>query len=148
MKVRDIMTEDPVCCGPGTTIPQVARLMVDCNCGEIPVVDANGLLIGVVTDRDIACRVVAKNRNPLQTTAQDCMSSPVVTVTRDTSLEECCESMEINQVRRLPVIDALGNCCGIVAQADIARLAPMDQIAHVVKDVSQPTDTTFRDLSS
>jgi CBS domain-containing protein len=138
MKVRDIMTEDPVCCGPGTTIPQVARLMVDCNCGEIPVVDANGLLIGVVTDRDIACRVVAKDKNPLQTTAQDCMSSPVMTVTADTSVQECCETMEINQVRRLPVIDARGNCCGIVAQADIARLASEDQTAQVVRDVSRP----------
>ena len=141
MNVRDIMTKDPVCCGPGTTIPQVARLMVDCNCGESPVVDANGVLRGVVTDRDIACRVVAKDKNPLQTTARDCMSSPVVTVTPDTSLEECCEAMEINQVRRLPVIDGRGTCCGIVAQADIARRAPMDQTAHVVKDISRPAQS-------
>jgi CBS domain-containing protein len=140
MNVRDIMTRDPVCCGPRTPLPQVARLMVDCNCGEIPVVDDNGLLIGVITDRDITCRAVAKDRNPLELMARDCMSFPVVTVTPDTSLEECCDTMEINQVRRLPVIDGRGSCCGIVAQAEIARRATEDLTAHVVRDVSQPTD--------
>ncbi len=141
MTVRDIMTEDPVCCSPSTPLPEVARLMVDCNCGEIPVTDADGILVGVITDRDITCRAVAKDKNPLTLTASDCMSSPVVTVTPTTSLEECCESMEVNQVRRLPVIDSRGSCCGIVAQADIARRAPIDQAAHVVKDVSRPSDT-------
>ena len=142
MNVRDIMTENPVCCGPETPIPEVARLMVECNCGEIPVVDSKtGTLIGVLTDRDITCRAVAKDRNLYELVARDCMSSPVVTVTADTSIDECCHSMEVNQVRRLPVVDSRGNCCGIVAQADIARNAPERETARVVKDVSRPTDS-------
>ena len=142
MKVREIMTKDPVCCSPTTPLGQVARLMVDGNCGEIPVVDSTGALVGVITDRDITCRAVAAGRNPLEMTARDCMSSPVVTVTADTSLDECCRTMEVNQVRRVPVVDARGHCCGIVAQADIARQAPSEQTAHVVRDVSQPADST------
>jgi len=141
MNVRDIMTQNPECCSVTTPLPEVARLMVECNCGEIPVVGDTGLLVGVITDRDITCRAVARDRNPLELTAQDCMSSPVVTVRADTSVEECCECMEVNQVRRVPVVDSHGRCCGIVAQADIARRAPERQTASVVKDVSRPTPT-------
>ena len=142
MIVREIMTDNPACCGPDTPLPEVARLMVDCNCGEIPVVDGEfGVVIGVVTDRDITCRVVASGRNPIEMTASDCMSTPVTTVAPDASVDDCCHVMEINQVRRLPVIDSRGVCCGIVSQADIARQASPRQTAHVVKDISRPTDS-------
>ena len=145
MNVRDIMTANPACCGPGTPIPHVAQLMVEFNCGEIPVVDpGSGTLVGVITDRDIACRAVARNENPLLLTARDCMSSPVVTVTPDMSIDDCCQAMETAQVRRVPVVDDRGACCGIVAQADLARKAPQQKAAEVVRDVSQPAETPSR----
>jgi CBS domain-containing protein len=70
--------------------------------------------------------------------ARDCMSTPALTVTPDMSLEECCRIMEEKQIRRIPVVDAQGCCCGIVAQADIALKAPDRQAAEVVKDISRP----------
>jgi len=137
MQVRDVMTNSPACCMPDTKLQDVANLMVNCDCGAIPVVDDQKTMhvIGIITDRDIACRTVAQGKNPLGMTARDCMSSPVLTITPETSLEQCCQLMEQNQVRRLPVEDGEG-CCGMVAQADIARSASADTTAEVVKDIS------------
>ena len=140
MTVRDIMTANPACCGPGTPIPQVAQLMVEFDCGEIPVLDpGSGTLVGVITDRDIICRAVARNENPLLLTARDCMSSPVVTVTPEMSIDACCQVMEVAQVRRVPVVDDRGICCGIVAQADIAAHASKRKAGELVREISQPT---------
>jgi CBS domain-containing protein len=139
MQVRDIMTQDPACCTPETDLQAVARMMVDNDCGEIPVVHGKDKRpIGVITDRDIACRTVAQGKNPLNMKARECMSSPVLTVTPQMSIEDCCKLMEEKQLRRVPVVDDQGRCCGIVAQADIARQAPQKQTAEVVKDISKP----------
>ena len=87
MQVREIMTPNPACCTPDTPLREVAKAMVDNDCGEIPIVRSasDGTLVGVVTDRDIVCRLIAQNRNPLELTAESCMSSPVVAV-RELSL--------------------------------------------------------------
>ena len=111
--------------------------MVDHDCGEIPVV-RDGRPIGVITDRDIAARAVAAGRNPLEMKASDLMSSPVITVSLATDVDECCETMEEHQIRRVPVIDEHGNCCGMVSQADIAQHASARKTAQVVKEVSRP----------
>ena len=87
------MTADPQCCTADTPLNEVAKLMVECDCGEIPVVDG-AKLIGVVTDRDIVCRIVAKGKNPSAMTAQDAMTQPVISVTEDCSLEELLAKME------------------------------------------------------
>jgi CBS domain-containing protein len=138
MRVRDIMSTDVAFCHPDTSLPAVARMMVDMDCGEIPVVDASCVPIGVITDRDIACRAVAKGRDALALTAADCMTSPAVTVAPDATLEQCCELLEENRVRRVPVVDGEGVCCGMVSQADIARHAPKTETAEVVRTLSQP----------
>ena len=85
MKVREIMTSRLVCATPDASLPHIARQMVDNDCGEIPIIDTrqNNKLVGVITDRDIVCRVVAQGRNPRELTAEDCMSSPVLTVSSD-----------------------------------------------------------------
>jgi CBS domain-containing protein len=140
MKVREIMSNNLVCCTPDTPLADVARLMVEHDCGQIPVLGvADRRPVGVVTDRDIACRTVAQGRNPLNLTARECMSSPVVTVSADAGMDECCRTMEQRQVRRLPVIEKNGECCGIVSQADIARVASENVAGHVVKEVSRET---------
>jgi CBS domain-containing protein len=139
MDVKDVMTPDPECCSPETGLQDVARMMVDCDCGCIPVVDSNDskMPIGMITDRDITCRVVAQGRNPLELTAGDAMSSTVVSVTPDTSLEDCLNLMEESQVRRIAVVDDNGKICGIVAQADVALNADGKKTAEVVQEVSR-----------
>lgn len=140
MRVKEIMTHEPVCCTPDINLRDVAQMMVEHDCGEIPVVDdlENLKPLGVITDRDIVCRTVAKGENPLEMIAGDCLSSPCVTVEEDASLDECCRTLEENQVRRVPVVDETGRCCGIVSVADIARNTSEPQTGEVVKYISRP----------
>jgi CBS domain-containing protein len=146
MQVREIMTSNPACCTPDTPLRDVAIAMVDHDCGEIPIVrsSADGTLVGVVTDRDIVCRLVAQNRNPLEATAESCMSSPVVAVRESTPVEECARIMEDSQIRRVPVVNGGGMICGIVSQADIAQHASRRVTADLVRDVSQPSSNAAR----
>ena len=138
MQVKDIMTENPACCTPQTSLEEAAKLMIDFDCGEIPVVDDYTAMmpLGVVTDRDITCRTVGKGLNPLDMTVGDCMSTPLVSVMPDTPLDECYRVLEENQIRRVPVIDVAGKCVGIVALADIALNASKADSAEVLKEVS------------
>ena len=140
MTVKDLMTPNPVCCTPQTVLREVARLMSTNDCGEIPVVESNNrrLLLGVVTDRDIVLRAVADGRNPGDTPIESCMTTNVVTVTPDTSLAECRKLMEEHQIRRVPVVDGAGLCCGIVSQADVAKRASAGDTAELVREVSKP----------
>jgi CBS domain-containing protein len=137
--VREVMTENPACCTPDTPLEQVARLMVQHDCGEIPVIDPDEQPIGVVTDRDIVCRMVAAGKNPLAYTAQSCMSQPVITVQADASLNEVVDTMEKHRIRRLPVIDERGCCAGIVAQADVAWSSGERDVAQLLREVSRET---------
>lgn len=134
---REIMTPAPQCCSAETTLNEVANLMVEADCGEIPVTDASNRLIGVITDRDIVCRVVAKGKNPSGVTAGECMTEPVVVVNEDTSLADVMAVMEENQIRRVPVVDPTGCCCGIIAQADVALSATKSDTGELVREVSK-----------
>lgn len=138
MDVRSVMTADPATCQASTPIRDVARLMLDNDCGLVPVIDETGKPVGAVTDRDIALRVVAEGRDPQQCTAQDCMTSPVTTVSVDSNLAETTDLMEREQVRRMLVVDQDGRLCGIVAQADIALSGRDRRTADLVEKVSQP----------
>ncbi|HEY0426364.1 MAG TPA: CBS domain-containing protein [Pyrinomonadaceae bacterium] len=139
MFVKDIMTENPACCTPDTNLQEVAKMMLDNDCGAIPVVENNNhkIPIGVVTDRDITIRTIAKGDNPLNMTAKSVMTKNVFTVTADTPVEECVDLMEENQVRRVPVVDENGNCIGMVAQADIAIKASDGDAEDMVEEVSK-----------
>jgi CBS domain-containing protein len=138
MELNTLMTANPACCGRDTPLREVAKLMADNDCGMIPVVDAQGMPLGVVTDRDIAIRAVAGGKEGAGTTAGDYMSTPVRTVPMDTSLADCCAAMESAQVRRMPVVDGDGRICGVVAQADIALNGNAHKTAEVVREVSKP----------
>lgn len=141
---RDVMTSDPACCSPATTLDAVAKLMVDNNCGEIPVIDTSNRPVGVVTDRDIVCRVVAEGKNPMGHTAESCMTQPVVTVPGNAPLDEVVAVMEEHQIRRVPVVDEDGCCTGIIAQADVALTAPEPEVAELVREVSRDTGRPAR----
>ncbi len=141
MQVKDVMTADPACCISETALREVAQMMIDHDCGEIPVVDNKETKrpIGVITDRDIVCRAVGRGLNPLDLTAADCMTTPCETVTPEMSLGQCAWLMEDKKIRRVPVVDADGGVCGIVALADIALRGKTGVTAEVVKEVSEPT---------
>lgn len=138
MDVRSVMTPDPATCQASTPIRDVARLMLDNDCGLVPVIDETGKPVGTVTDRDIALRVVAEGRDVQQCTAQDCMTTPVTTVGVESNLAETTELMEREQVRRMLVVDQEGRLCGIVAQADVALSGRDRRTADLVEKVSQP----------
>src|ERR1051325_4212742 len=131
MKVQDVMTPEPQCCMAEDSLQRAAQFMVDCDCGEIPVVDNERKPVGVITDRDIACRAVAKGLNTAQMTVSDVMSTPVVCVRPDDDLDECCRLMEQKQIRRVPVVDLNGRCCGIISLADVAKKLADDSSGQV-----------------
>lgn len=139
MQVREIMTDNPAYCMPDTKTNEAAKRMVECDCGELPVVDEQRKPLGVVTDRDIVVRVVARDMDPRQAPVREAMTSPAVTVTPETSLEECRRLMEEKQIRRVPVVDGNGVLVGMVALADVVRHAPSEAAAELVRDVSAPT---------
>ncbi len=145
MKVRDMMTKKPECATPDMDLQKVAKMMADRNVGAIPVVENkdNHKIIGMVTDRDIATRAVAKGKNPAQMTAKDIMSTPVATVNQEDDVEDVARMMEKMMVRRIPVVDANGNICGMVAQADIA-LKATDHTKDVVQSVSKPSNRQLK----
>jgi CBS domain-containing protein len=134
---QDVMTPDPACCTPETPLDQIAKMMALNDCGEIPVIDPAEHPIGVVTDRDIVCRVVAEGKNPMAYTAEICMSQPVVTVEADAPMDQVVAIMERHQLRRVPVVDKRGRCVGIVSQADVALGAGKKDVAELVREVSR-----------
>jgi CBS domain-containing protein len=136
---RDVMTPDPACCSPDTPLDEVAKLMAQNNCGEIPIIDPADHVVGVITDRDIVCRVVAEGKNPMAYTAQTCMSEPVVTVRADAPLEQVVATMEQHQIRRVPVVDERDACVGIISQADVSRKGSPQQVSELVREVSRDT---------
>ena len=138
MDIRSVMTPNPTCCTQGTTLQEAARLMLENDCGQIPVVDGARQPVGVITDRDIATRGVAQGCDPSKTTVGECMTTPVTTVQEDRTLADCCQLMEQNKIRRVVVVDGRGGITGIVAQADIALKGKDETTADVVKEVSEP----------
>lgn len=139
MNVSSLMTPNPACCTAGTPLRDVARMMLEHDCGQIPVVDEAQRPVGVVTDRDIAVRIVAEGRDAGHATAGDAMTSPVRTVSTGTSLKDCVCLMEADQIRRVPVVDEGGKLAGILSIADIALANKPKATAEVVREVSEPS---------
>src|SRR5438045_2634773 len=107
MKVREVMTSNPACCTPDSTLQEVARMMIQNDCGCIPVVNdlTNRKPVGTITDRDITVRTVAAGQNPVPMKASDIMSIDVATIKPNQSLEECFRKMEEKEIRRILVVD-------------------------------------------
>ena len=139
MKIKEVMTKQPTCCTPETPLEMVARMMAECDCGAIPVVnDQESLMpLGVITDRDIVIRALADGQNPLELTAAACMTAPAVTIDVDSDLEECLTHLEDKQIRRAIVIDDDGRVCGIIAPADVAHHTPKRVVGELIERVSE-----------
>ena len=143
MKAQDIMTENPVCCSPNDTIREAAELMREHDCGCIPVVEdqLSKRIVGVVTDRDLACRCLAEGVSP-DAEVETVMTSDPVCCTPETDVKEVERIMAERQVRRVPVQGDEGRCVGIVAQADLAlaedRGVSDREVGRVVEEISRP----------
>lgn len=140
MQIREIMTANPACCTPDSSLREIAQMMVEHDCGLIPVVENQQTKkpIGTVTDRDITIRAFTTGRNPLELKASDVMTMGITTVSPETSVQECAEVMEDKKIRRVIVVDDNGRCSGIVAQADIAEFGPTsDLLSSVVHEISE-----------
>jgi CBS domain-containing protein/uncharacterized membrane protein YuzA (DUF378 family) len=134
-EVRDAMTADSETVAPDTPVTEAARLLQREDVGSVPVVD-EGRLVGILTDRDIALRVVGEARNPAKITASKVASSELVTVEPTESLADALQLMARRQVRRLPVIDN-GQLVGVLAQADVARQVNDAETGKVVEQISR-----------
>ena len=141
MQVRDVMTKDPASVTPSATIREAAQLMQRENVGIVPVVEEKGTnrLLGVVTDRDIAIRVVAEGRDGGTRVSDVMSSSQLRTCTPDDDVDDAMDAMADEQVRRIPIVDNRGTLVGIVAQADIVRKTrDEDKAGKTVKEISEP----------
>ena len=135
-RIREFMTKDPRSVQTGTSVIDAARIMRDGDTGIVPVVEGEKL-VGTVTDRDIAIRVVAEGKSPESTTVGEIASRELVTIDPQQELDEALRLMARHQVRRLPVVEEDGRLVGIVAQADIARNASDVQTGDLVEDISK-----------
>ena len=142
MKVSQVMTPDPACCLPQDSVDIAARLMRIQDVGMIPVVEGENvpILVGVLTDRDLAVLVVAPGREPRKTKVSDVMTRNVVTCHENDSVEEALDSMKSHQIRRIPVVSKGKGVVGVVSQSDIAlRLHDSDTTANIVEEISKPS---------
>jgi CBS domain-containing protein len=134
--IREVMTSNPCTIDADKPVSYAAKMMRDEDVGLAPVVEGDRL-VGTLTDRDIAIRVVAEGRDPDSTKAKDVASKDVVSVDPQQDLEEALRLMSEHQVRRLPVVEEDGRVVGVVAQADVARLADDRKTGEVVERISQ-----------
>ncbi|HEU6445617.1 MAG TPA: CBS domain-containing protein [Gaiellaceae bacterium] len=135
-KIRDLMTPNPRAIDADKPVSHAAKMMRDENVGLAPIVEGDRL-VGTLTDRDIATRVVAQGRDPEATSVREVASTDLVTVDPAQSLDVALRLMAERQVRRLPVVEEDGRLVGIVAQADVARHGDDSRTGQVVARISQ-----------
>jgi CBS domain-containing protein len=144
MRAQEIMSENPACCTPQDTVQDAARMMADMDCGCLPVVSdmESKEIVGVVTDRDLACRCLGEGKGA-DTRVSEVMSANPSCCTPDSDLDEVERIMAERQVRRVPVVDENNCCVGMIAQADLARDhrgTSHRDTGRVVERISEPTD--------
>jgi CBS domain-containing protein len=140
MRVKDVMTQHPVCCLTADSAQLVAKALRDEDIGSLPVIaDADShRLVGIITDRDLCCTIVAEGLDPSTTAIQGLMKRNPVSCRAEQSLDACEKLMQVHQVRRLPVVDEQGRCVGMVSQADLARLERPEKVHRTVAEISRP----------
>jgi CBS domain-containing protein len=140
MKCREVMTKDPAVCLPDDLVSKVAQIMKREDVGPVPIVESeqSRRLVGLVTDRDLAMKMVAEGRDVRTTKVDEVMTRRLVTCRADDDLQKALEAMSENQLRRIPVVDKDDRIVGIIAQADVAtRLNEPQKTADVVRKISQ-----------
>jgi CBS domain-containing protein len=136
LSIKDVMTSNPCSVDAEKSVAYAAKMMRDEDVGLAPVVEGDKL-IGMLTDRDIAIRVVAEGRNPEEVKVSEVASKQVVTIDPQQDLDEALRIMAKHQVRRLPVVEEDGRLVGVVAQADVAREGDDTQTGELVEEISK-----------
>ena len=134
--ITELMTKNPCTIDADKTVAYAAKMMRDEDVGIAPIVEGDRL-VGVLTDRDIAVRVVAEGRDPEQVKVTEVASRDLVTLDPQQDLDEAIRLMARHQVRRLPVVEEDGRLVGVVAQADVARTADERHTGEVVEQISR-----------
>jgi len=134
---RDIMSPDVTCVGERESLADAARKMAELNVGSLPICGEDDRLKGMITDRDLVVKALAKNRNPAEVTAGDLAEGKPVTIGADDDVNELLSTMATHRVRRLPVIDG-HRLVGIVALADVARALPDRPVGDLLDALSEP----------
>jgi CBS domain-containing protein len=139
MNIEDLMSTHLITCNPNETLMQVAQKMQNADVGSCPVIDDQGSLVGMITDRDITIRAISKGFDPHTAQVSDFMSPNPVFGNPEMSVEAACLLMQDNQIRRLPIVDN-GMLVGIVTLADLAiDLEEDEMIAETLEKVSMPS---------
>jgi CBS domain-containing protein len=135
--VRDAMTADPRTVKADDSVVDAAKIMEEEDVGSVPVVTGENVLVGMITDRDIALRVVAAGKDPRSTTVDEIATKEVSPAYPDEPLDEALEQMAYRQVRRLPVIED-DRVVGILAQADVVQEVKDKDAGKLVEEISEP----------
>jgi CBS domain-containing protein len=135
-RVRDAMTADPRTVRADDAVVDAAKIMEEEDVGSVPVVDVDNVLVGMITDRDIALRVVAAGKEPRSTTVGEVATKEVSPAYPDEPLDRALEQMAHRQVRRLPVIED-DRVVGILAQADVVQEVKEKEAGRLVEEISE-----------
>lgn len=146
MKAREIMTPNPAWCAPWDPVTRAVTVMAENDCGCVPIVDpANHRIAGLLTDRDVALRVIGERLDPVETIVADVMSRGIVCCSADHDLESIEEIMRSHHVRRVPIVDRSGRLVGIITLADLAirifgqrSLLDAEGLALTLERLSEP----------
>ena len=139
-KCNEVMTSNPVCCLPTDSVAKAAGLMKSKDIGSIPVIENEQTkkLVGIVTDRDLALKIIAEGRDPKTTNVEAVMAHNVVTCRIDDDVQKALDSMADFQLRRIPIVDNNNQIVGIIAQADVAtRVDEPEKTGEMVMEISQ-----------
>jgi CBS-domain-containing membrane protein len=145
VKIREIMSRDPACCVLSDSAQTVAKILCDRNIGSMPVVadQQSRKLVGMITDRDLCCSVIAQGLDPKTTQIEKLISFPPMSCRDGENVETCERLMQEHQVRRVPIIDAEDRVIGIVSQADLALHDKADRVSKTVAAISKASQPSI-----
>ena|SRR5262249_22323080 len=145
MKVREVMSRDPACCVLSDTAQAVARILCDRNIGSMPVVadQESRKLVGMITDRDLCCSVIAQGLDPKTTKIEKLISLAPLTCRDGENIETCERLMQEHQIRRVPIVDAEDRVIGMVSQADLALHDKSERVSKTVAEISKASQPSI-----
>ena len=145
MKIREIMSRDPVCCMLTDTAYTVARILCDRNIGSMPVVadQQSKQLVGMITDRDLCCSIIAQGMDAKTTEIENLITLAPFACRDGENIEACERLMQEHQVRRIPIVDAEDRVIGIVSQADLALRDKPERVSKTVAEISKASQPSI-----
>ena len=145
MKIREIMSRDPACCVLSDSAQTVAKILCDRNIGSMPVLadQQSRKLVGMITDRDLCCSVIAQGLDPKTTQIEKLISFPPMSCRDGENIETCERLMQEHQVRRVPIVDAEDRVIGIVSQADLALHDKAERVSKTVAEISKTSQPSI-----